>query len=382
MAEMTRRERIMAASRKGTADRIPFFHNWRHSQQGGAERECRNRGMGLSWARPSYTFTWHGTEVSEIEKTWHTGTQTVRRTFTTPVGSISLVEKRDPGVYQWHGNRSWRDVTPWQTERAIKEPADYKVLKYMYENLEIKADYFALEQAKDWLGEDGFVWDWVPHAGLQLLMIDWIGSEGGRFFIHHARYPDLVDELYEVISKAYEPLWQIAAGSPADFFLLADNIDAVLVNPRLFEKYFIPEWAKCCDALHAGGKLVGVHCDGRLAPLKDLIPRTSIDVIEALHVPPMGDLTIGEALALWPDKVIWTGFPGSVYTLGPDETKKQALSMLRDIGKGERVCFEVSTENQVSNENMVALTSVLENATLPLTAEKIDEIERAVLQGA
>jgi hypothetical protein len=56
----------------------------------------------------------------------------------------------------------------------------------MYENLEIEPDYFGLEQAKDWLGEDGMVWDWVPHAGLQLLMIDWVGSEGGRFFVHHA----------------------------------------------------------------------------------------------------------------------------------------------------------------------------------------------------
>jgi hypothetical protein len=187
-----------------------------------------------------------------------------------------------------------------------------------------------------------------------------------------------VEETYEAISKAYEPLWEIAAGSPADFFLLADNLDAVLVNPKLFRKYFIPEWDKCCKALHAGGKLVGVHADGRLKALKDLIPETSIDVIEALHVPQMGDLSLGEALAAWPDKVIWTGFPGSVYALGPEATKRQALAMLRDMGTGERVCFEMSTENQVSNENLLALTSVLENATLPLTPEKIDAIERSI----
>ncbi len=209
-------------------------------------------------------------------------------------------------------------------------------------------------------------------------MIDWVGSEGGRFFVHQARYPDAVEETYHVISKAYEPLWEIAAGSPADFFLLADNIDAILVNPKLFKKYFMPEWDKCCAALHGGGKLVGVHCDGRLAALKDLIPQTSIDVVEALHVPQMGDVTLGEALALWPEKVIWTGFPGSVYAMGPEETKRHALEMLRDIGTGERVCFEMSTENQVSNENLLALTAVLENATLPLTPGKIEEIERSL----
>jgi len=378
MAEMTRRERILAASRKKLVDRMPFFHNWRHSQQGWAERECRNRGMGLSWARPSYVFTWHGVDMTETYETYTTGAQTLRRTFRTPVGTISQVEKREAGVEQWHALRSWRDVTPWQTERAIKGPDDYKVLKYMYENLEITADYFPLEQAKDWLGDDGFVWDWVPHSGIQLLMIDWVGSEGGRFFVHHVRYPDLVEELYQAISKAYEPLWEIAAASPADFFLLAENIDAILVNPRLFRKYFMPEWEKCCAALHSGGKLVGVHCDGRMAPLKDLIPQTSIDVVEALHAPPMGDLPIGDALRLWPEKIVWTGFPGSVYALGPRETKRQALSMLREVGTGERLCFEMSTENQVSNENLLMLTSVLEHATLPLTPEKIDAIERSV----
>jgi hypothetical protein len=92
----------------------------------------------------------------------------------------------------------------------------------------------------------------------------------------------------------------------------------------------------------------------------------------------MGDLPLGEALKLWPEKVIWTGFPGSVYALGPEATKKHALEMLRDIGTGERVCFEMSTENQVSNENLLALTAVLEHASLPLTPEKIDEKERSL----
>ena len=52
MSEMTRRERIMTATHRQRADRLPFFHYWRHSQIGWAERECRNRGMGVYWTRP------------------------------------------------------------------------------------------------------------------------------------------------------------------------------------------------------------------------------------------------------------------------------------------------------------------------------------------
>ena len=59
MSEMTRLGRITTASRKLRADRLPFFHYWRHSQIGWAERECRNRGMGINWMRPPYVERLH-----------------------------------------------------------------------------------------------------------------------------------------------------------------------------------------------------------------------------------------------------------------------------------------------------------------------------------
>jgi hypothetical protein len=80
----------------------------------------------------------------------------------------------------------------------------------------------------------------------------------------------------------------------------------------------------------------------------------------------MGDLPIGEALNLWEDKSVWMGFPGGVYSLGPDATREFAEKLLREVGTGERLVVEMSTENLVSNENLLALTSVLEKAELPL----------------
>ena len=122
---------------------------------------------------------------------------------------------------------------------------------------------------------------------------------------------------------------------------------------------------------------MAVHMDGRLNVLRDLIAKTPIDIIEAFHPPPMGDMPVGEALSLWKGKVIWIGFPGSVYDLGPDATKKHALDILREVGTGERLAVTMSTENLVSNENLRMLTSILEKAELPLTEEKIDKIERS-----
>ena len=92
----------------------------------------------------------------------------------------------------------------------------------------------------------------------------------------------------------------------------------------------------------------------------------------------MGDLPIGEALSLWKDKVIWMGSPCSVYALGSEATKRHALALLREIMPGDRLAIEMSTEKLVSDENLRVLASVLENAELPLTEEKIDKMKRTL----
>ncbi len=99
MAEMTRRERILKASLKQRTDKLPFFHWWRHSQQGWAERDCRNRGMGLNYERPSYIASLNGVDITEQLITVE-GQKVWRRTYGTPVGSVYYDEMREPGTIQ------------------------------------------------------------------------------------------------------------------------------------------------------------------------------------------------------------------------------------------------------------------------------------------
>ena len=363
MAEMTRRERILASARGERPDKLPFFHWWRHSQTGAVERECRNRGMGLNYERPPATSTMHGVDIVESRAVVG-GLTVIRRTYSTPVGSVYEDEWREPGTGQWHGNRSWKDVTPWLTSRLIKGPDDYKVVKYMVENTEYIADYFPIEQAMDWLGDEGVVVAMLPHSPMQMLMIDWIGSEEGRFFYHMADYPELVEDLYHAISRSRQPLYKIAAESPAPITFWGDNVDGQLVTPSIFERYFMPEYEKQQAYLKPLGKILSVHFDGRLGVLKDLIARSAVDIVEAFHPFPMSDMHLDDALAAWPGKTIWVGFPASIYALGPDATREYAEDLVRRAAGSPRVAIAMSTENIVSNENLLAVTSVLEKATL------------------
>ena len=377
MPEMTRHDRILSASRRQPTDRLPFFHFWRHSQIGWAEREARNRGMGICWNRPCCAEKIHDAEITDKQISVR-GETLHKRTYDTPVGSVWVTEKREPGTGQWHGNRSWNDVSPWQTERLIKEPEDYEVVKFMVEHTEYVPDPFPLEQAMDWLGGDGVVICHLPHSPMQTLMIDWVGSESGRIFYHLEDHREVVEDLYTALCKKRRELHAIAAKSPAPIVLCGDNVDGVLVTPSLFERYFMPVYKQQAEVLHANGKLMAVHMDGRLKVLKDLIARTSIDIIEAVHPPPMGDLPVSEALAAWPDKSIWVGFPSAIYDLGREATRDFTLDLLRDAGTGERLVVEVSTENIVSNENLITLSSVLDNADLPLSEETVTRIAESL----
>jgi hypothetical protein len=374
---MTRRERILAASRRKPADRLPFFHYWRHCQTGWAERECRNRGMGMNWLRAPYVEKLHGVQVTESRAVLD-GRPVIHRTYTTPVGSIAEDEFREAGVGQWKANRSWKSHTPWVVDRLLKGPDDYRVMKYIVEHTEYLPDYFPIEQAMDWLGDEGVVLANLPHSPMQMLMINWVGSEGGRFFYHLTDFPELVEDLYRAISKSREPMVEIAARSPAPVVMCGDNVDGVLANPKIFQAYFMPEYEKQAAILHARGKLMAVHMDGRLDVLTDLIARTPVDIVEAVHPPPMGDLPIGEALRRWPDKAVWIGFPSAVYDFGPKAVREFALDLLREVGTGERLAVAMSTENQVSNENLIALTAILEQAELPLSADRLGRIEQAL----
>ena len=86
------------------------------------------------------------------------------------------------------------------------------------------------------------------------------------------------------------------------------------------------------------------HMDGRLGSLVEAISRTEIDVVEAFTPPPMGDVSIAEAKAAWPDKVIWANFPGSVFMLEPDEIRDFTVRLLREAMPGGRFILGV-TEN-------------------------------------
>lgn len=331
--------------------------------------------MGIGWTRPCFTETMPNVEVTER---WSpsTGEQNTIVEYRTALGTLTERVRKEPGVGKWKEQGSWKDVSPWTVERRIRKLEDYDVAKFLAEDTVYEADYFPIEQAKRWLGEDGIVFASLPRSPMQMLMVDWVGIP--KFYLHYTKHRDKIEELYDAISKKYEEIYEIAANCPADAIMFGDNLDAVLVTPRLFKDYFMPSYRACAAIVHSKGKLLASHFDGRLGVLKDLIASCPQDIIDGFHPPPMGDLPLSDALRLWKDKVILVGFPCSIYSGGTEAVREYLLNLLSSIIPGDRVEIIASSENLVSDEHLLAMSAIMEKATLPLTKEKLAEIRTAI----
>lgn len=368
------RERILTLLQGGLPDKLPFVAIDRHIPQGAIEREARNKGMGLICWRPCYTES-----ISNVEIVTKSEPNTFIKTYNTPVGSLTEVLKHGIGYGQGIFGRDWAGVQARKKEFMVKEPKDYKVLKFILENLHYEPYYYPIEDQLNRLKGDGIVLTALPYEPLHRFLIEYVGWK--RFYTDLSKNLEVLEELSEILENKYiEELLPIAADSPSEVILVGANIDSMLVNPPLFEKYYLPYYKKCAEILHAKGKMVDVHLDGRLKALAELVARSEVDIIEAFTPPPMGDLPINEALSLWKDKIIWINFPSTVSTLmgsRPQAVKDYLLEQLELLIPGEKTMLFASTENRVPEENIMAMAEVMEKATLPLSKEVIEKIRKS-----
>ena len=118
-----------------------------------------------------------------------------------------------------------------------------------------------------------------------------------------------------------------------------------MASPRLFGKYSLPFYNKQARLLHERDKIYGLHCDGRLNCLKNLIQRTDVDLIESFTLPEGGgDLPLQEAQRLWKDKAIWANFPASLCHTDEGNIREILIRILKKATPGDGFVLEYSED--------------------------------------
>jgi len=378
---MSNREALLATINKKRADRIPFVIRTFFLPFSQVEREARNQGLALNYMIPCmYTSMPHVKVTSPVLLgMWGVTKKTVGRiTFETPVGTVWTNQTFRAFAGAMEGNLDYEGIGSYLEGGLVKKPEDWDVLKFMAEDLEYEPCYKYIEFFKQLLGDEGIIFTFVGyHSPYTMLLIEWVGA--ARLYIDHAKYPEKVESVIEALAKSYEKQYSIAANAPADIIKYGDHIDEVLVNPRIFEQYIIPEHNKFARMAHATGKVTAIHCDGRLNKLKHLIGKLEHDIIHAITPPPVGNLPIAEALDLWKDKILWINY--EYHFMGAEALKRLLLALIRSVvpvSQGYRIIIDASTERWVPPECLRMFVKIMSKVTLPLTEEEIDKIEKSL----
>jgi hypothetical protein len=343
------KERILTAITWGEPDRVPLTAFASTLPQGQGERLARNLGVGLVLRPPAHVERHRNVEIVSREY-WEDGERRLRRTIKTPVGEV-WETLRPEGAYS---------TSNWIVEHFVKEPDDYRVLEYYYQDAVFVDNYDYIREAQRRIGGDGLVYVRIAKTPMQEMLYFLMGME--RFAVDFHTRRDLFDSLYHTMLRRYEEMFALAAAAPVEMVLMGDNISGDVVSRERFRDYIAPVYQRIRAAVSGTGKLIGAHMDGRLAALKNEIAAADLDVIEAFTPPPMGNVSLAEARELWPGKAQWINFTSSVHIAPPEEIAAHTRQLLADWGGKRGLAIGVTEDAPVAalEKSLAIIARVLE----------------------
>jgi uroporphyrinogen-III decarboxylase len=117
----------------------------------------------------------------------------------------------------------------------------------------------------------------------------WMGVEGTVFAA--ADWPSTMREAVDAINANNLELIDLLARSPAEIVCLGDNFSSDIQPPKFFDRWSRAYYTEAIRRLHAAGKYVAVHIDGRLRGALSMVRDTGADCADAVTPVPLGDLT-------------------------------------------------------------------------------------------
>jgi hypothetical protein len=328
---MTPRQRVEAALLGEGPDHVPFTVYECMLPQCAVERRLRNDGLCIvnrgysgvtqvspNCTRESYTFTDPGS-----------GRTLTRTVIHTPRGD--LTELREPAGF-----------TSWAREHLFQGPQDYPKLIALAEDTQYEPDYESVEKARAWLGDDVFLRGGMGYSPLQAIIYDYMGVE--TFAIEWAERRDELMRLYDALTERNRRCYRVLADAPHLVCQYGGNVSPEVVGRERFEKYILPHYNELAEMLHARGKMLLVHLDANCGLLKDLIGSSGIDIIEAFTPAPDTDMTLAEARAAWPDKVIWVNFPSSVHLESAEAIYETTCRLIDQDGGSQKLLIGITED--------------------------------------
>ena len=314
---MTPQEMVERVLRGGHGQTVPFTMYESKIPQCAAERALRNRGLCIV-KRDVATFKTHRPNVRVTQQVyWEGERQFTRTVYETPHGTLSTLGEE-------------AGFTTWYHERMFKSPDDYRALLFLIQDEVYEPCYDLFAQAQAAFGEDAIFRAGFGLEPLQAL-ISGTMMDTQAFCLEWMDRRDEILKLYAALVEKRRQVYPIVAQSPAGHANYGGNVVPEIIGLDTFERYYLPHYDEAAEVMHRHGKLIGCHFDANCRLFAAAIARTGLDYVEAFTPAPDTDMTLGQARAAWPDKVLWINFPSSLH-LNPDaEVEQETVDLLNQL---------------------------------------------------
>ena len=247
--------------------------------------------------------------------------------FKTQVGNLDMKYVYADSMVQMGG------AEPLLIEHLIKSPDDYRTVEWIVEHAEFVSLFENIAADQKMLGDNGFVVPCLHRIPFQQILLEYLGEM--QLFTAVYDYPDLIDRLIKVLDQQYMEIIRQLSELEVIYVEMPDNLDDMMTNPRLFEKYSLPFNQKYTTLLHDQGKKIGCHTDGNIKPLLSLLAQSGLDVCESFSPYPLTECTFEEAWEAWQDgPLIWGGIPSPILEdrTSEDDFQEYVQRLLQTVG--------------------------------------------------
>ena len=265
-------------------------------------------------------------------------------TIETPVGSL-----RAEGHFAPES-----PTMPWIDRFRIQTVEDVKTFQYILERTEYKPVYKLFGLSENFVGDRGLTVVAGPPSPLAHMICQDMGMEAIAYML--ADYPREMNEMLEVFHEKQKEMWRLMAESPADVFILTDNLSTTTTSRAQYREYYRRHVDDYADIVHAAGKKLLNHWCGRLTGFAPDIASARHDGITDITPLPTGDVDIVEARKTWAKNFVIVG--GIDCTLYANGTAAEVEAYVEDLlgrmepdrrgfilGSGDAVPYGTPPEN-------------------------------------
>jgi hypothetical protein len=202
----------------------------------------------------------------------------------TPSGCIERARVWEEQTYSW-------PISRW----GFSGEAGLRVFQEAMSRRRFVAHWDRFLQWDRCVGDAGVVYFPFGYSAIGHLLNYWMGVEGVVFATQD--FPQALRETVDSVNANLLELVDLICTSPAQVVIMGDNISSDVQPPSFFNRWSRAFYQEAVGRLHAAGKYVAVHIDGRLRGALRMVRDTGADCADAVTPGPMGDLTPTECRA-------------------------------------------------------------------------------------